>query len=365
MFLNFIKAIKFINKYNKNSIILLSEGNTYYTTNKPIIDELIKEIDVLYITFEKNDNFFSYNHKRLHVIQLDYDFWGRLLLAMIKGNLLITTTPSINVLSLKKSPNIKHYSYFMHAPVDIHSYQKNSFDYFDSIICVGNFQQISLEYLENKRNLNTKEKVILGLPYADIYTKDNMQYDNKKTVLIAPSWGNNNFLNYINYDIFNTVLKAGYKIIYRPHPMSLIEEKEQVNNIINKYNNNIYFTYNNDINNIRAIRSSSILISSISGIILDYILFHTANVLLINIPNYQNNNLESYDLPHNSWEHTVYNDICIKINSEDELISNLHIEHNINQSIIEKYKNEIINFGNSAIEISKFLLKKYRELQND
>mgnify|MGYP003374314895 FL=1 len=362
MFFNFIKAIKFINKYNKNSIILLSEGNTYYTTNKPIIDELIKEIDVLYITFEKNDNFFSYNHKRLHVIQLDYDFWGRLLLAMISGKLLITTTPSINVLSLKKSPNIKHYSYYMHAPVDIHSYQKYSFDYFDSIICVGNFQKISLEYLEKIRNLTNKEKTILGLPYADLYAKDNTYCNNDKTILIAPSWGNNNFLNYIDYDIFNTVLSAGYKVIYRPHPMSLLEEKEQINNIINKYHNNENFTYNNDFNNIQAIRSSNILISSISGIILDYILFHTANVLLIDIPEYKTNNLEAYDLKHNSWESMVYNDICIKINSEEELVLALQINHTTNQDIINKHKNEIANFGHSATEISKFLLNKYREL---
>ena len=365
MFFNFIKTIKFINKYNKNSIILLSEGNTYYTTNKPIIDELIKEIDVLYITFEKNDNFFSYNHKRLHVIQLDYDFWGRLLLAMIKGNLLITTTPSINVLSLKKSPNIKHYSYFMHSSTDIHYYQKHSFDYFDSVICSGNFQVKSLNQLENKRKIHTKEKQVLGIPYYDIYKKEIInQVSNKKYILVAPSWGSNNFLNYINYDIFEIVFNLGYNIIYRPHPMSLIEELDNVNSIINKHSmgyNNLEFIVDKNYSPINSINMSCALISAHSGMVMDYILLTNKPVLFYNIKR-DTSNLEHDDISFISWDEKIITNNTLQINNHNDL-------QNCLKNILS-YKrtnniNDIVNLGCSSKKIAEFFVNKFNIIKGN
>ena len=94
--INFIRSNKYIKKYNTNSIIIFSEGNIYYTTNKPIIDELIKKIDVLYITIDKDDKLLTYNNDRFHSIYIEFDFWGQLLMATIQGRLLITTTPSLH-----------------------------------------------------------------------------------------------------------------------------------------------------------------------------------------------------------------------------------------------------------------------------
>ena len=52
---NFLKAKKIIKNWSENSIVIFSEGNVYNTTNKPVIDELIKDIDVLYITIDKDE----------------------------------------------------------------------------------------------------------------------------------------------------------------------------------------------------------------------------------------------------------------------------------------------------------------------
>ena len=39
---NFFKAKKIIKNWSEKSIVIFSEGNIYNTTNKPVIDELIK-----------------------------------------------------------------------------------------------------------------------------------------------------------------------------------------------------------------------------------------------------------------------------------------------------------------------------------
>lgn len=374
--INFIRSNKYIKKYNTNSIIIFSEGNIYYTTNKPIIDELIKKIDVLYITIDKDDKLLTYNNDRFHSIYIEFDFWGQLLMATIQGRLLITTTPSLHVLALKKSPNIKHYSYFMHAPGDIHYYQKHSFDYFDSIVCVGDYQIKSLEYLENKRKMKIKEKISLGFSYGDKYYKEITQLtkhtDNKelKTILIAPSWGNNNILNKIDYDIFEIAFNAGFNIIYRPHLMSLNYEKKIIDSILNKYINgfnNLKFTFDTAHSGINSILNSSVLLSGLSGIVSDYILFAQKPAIVYDIHSNKNikNIFENDDLDYIPWNFRMFEDTSYIFKTRDDLVQIFNRISSGNydkKNIISKYISDIANFGSSSKRIAQYYIAKFHAL---
>lgn len=359
---NFFKTKKHIQKYLQNSIIMFSEGNIYYTTNQPIINELIKEVDVLYITIDKDDDLLTYNHTNFHPVYLDFDFWGQFLMATIQCKLIITTTPGLGILSLKKSKSVTHYSYYMHAPVDIHYYQKNSFDYYDSIVCISEFQKESLNLIEKKRNTPIKQKEVLGLSYSDYYINELKKYNKQdKTVLIAPSWGDNNFINYIDYDIFAAILDAGFNIIYRPHPMSFKYENEKVTKIINTYINDNRFTLDREKNGLKSMQESTVLVSAISGIIIDYLLFCSPNVLLIDIPNHHENNLEVTDLNTTAWENNLFNNMCIKVNSQNALIealnNSIHKDNNI-----QSCKDQIVNLGNASSKIASFYIELYKTI---
>lgn len=360
--LNFIKAKKNIKSWSENSIVIFSEGNVYNTTNKPVIDELIKEIDVLYITIDKDDELLLFNHEKFHPVYLEFDFWGQTLMATIKGKLIITTTPSLNVLALKKSPYMMHYMYIMHAPVDIHSYQKNSFDYFDSIICIGEFQKISLSILEEKRKLHCKEKVVLGLPYADLYSREMAQYKTETcdSVLIAPSWGDNNFLNYIDYNIFEILLKSGRKVIYRPHPMSFKYEPKQISDIEQQYMGNDNFSIDKNVRGIKSFYKSNIMISAISGVIIDYIMCKPSHVIIIDIPERKCENLELNDLTTPSWENQLFNDIGLIVRNENEFKKSLEHLSQISIDKIESYRSNIVNYACASDKIAQYIIEKYK-----
>ncbi|WP_300365015.1 hypothetical protein [Brachyspira sp.] len=358
--INYIKAIKTINKIEYD-IIIFSEGSMYNNTNEPLVNELIKYCKILYISIDKSDKLFKIKDENFNYIFIKFDIWGRLFLAMIKGNLFITTTPGLNNVSFKKSYNIKHYSYYMHAPVDIHNYQKNSFDHFDSVICTGEYQKKTLEYLENKRNTHKKELEVLGLIYYDNYYKNKKINNKNKVVLIAPSWGENNFLNYIDYDLFETILEQGYSIIYRPHNMSIRYEQKQINTILNKYKNNKMFKYDVNETAFSSMTESSILISAISGIILDYFLFFSSKIIIIDIPKHNNENLEIKDIDYRPWENNVFNDIGIKVRKKQELIDAINNHKDINDKV-EKYRKEIHSLGSATHNITKYYTSKLKSI---
>lgn len=360
-FFNRIKANKVIKAYAEKSIIIFSEGNIYYTTNKPIIDELIKSVDVLYITIDKDDKLLDFSHEKFHPVYLEFDFWGQLLMATIKGKLLITTTPSLDVLALKKSPNMRHYSYFMHSPTDIHYYQKNSFDYFDSVVCIGDFQIESINILESKRNTPVKEKVVIGLPYYDLYSQEYEKYEcEENTVLIAPSWGSNNFLNNIDYDIFEIVLQAGYNVIFRPHPMSFKYEKNLLENILKKYNNSSSFSLDSNTSPVEAIAKSKLMISAYSGMVIDYVILSNKPLFLFNSER-KIDNLENSDLDTISWDDKLIKDKAIIINSKEELENALNTLSSKPNNKVDN-KSDIQNIGTTSNKIAEYYIYKFQGL---
>lgn len=367
-FLNFVKARKIIKSWSEKSIVIFSEGNIYNTTNKPVIDELIKEIDVLYITIDKDDNLLAFKHERFHPVYLTFDFWGQLLMATIKGRLFLTATYSLEVLSLKKSKFMKNYICMLHSSTDLQAGQKYSFDYFDSVICFTKAQLQTLDELEHIRKSNVKEKPLLGLAYYDVYNKLNKTIeinDDEKYVLVAPSWGSNNFLNYIDFDIFECIFQAGYNVIFRPHPMSLTYETELLSDIKSKYINGYNgLKFEIDIDNIaiKSIKKSLCLVSACSGFVIDYAMFANKGLILFNNER-KIDNLDQIDLPKRTfWDEQVVQDIAKFVSTKEEFNNALSYCIDKQSDIInkiEKYRNEIINYGNAAVHIAKYCIEKY------
>ncbi len=364
----FIKLKKNYNtiiEKNPNVIVMFSEGNTYKNTNYPVLDKLAKQVEVVYLTLDKNDELLKNKRDNIHAFLVDFGVLGSHFLKTLKAKLVIMTTPGLGALALKKSKNVKHYSHFMHAPTDVHRYGKFAFDCFDSVVCAGDFNIKTIEHLEKARNFPKKEKIALGVAYYDVmkkeYDKCSVVSDNK-TVLIAPSWGNSNFINYYKNDIVGEFISKGYNVILRPHPQSYKHEPSLINSIVSKYGNNAKFSLDKNISNIESMKASSLLVSGYSGMIFDYIFFTEKPCLLFDMAG-SVAGFEEEDIDFPSWESLLMPKIGKLVSLDDDInideVLN-YIENNYSDitANIKKAKSEIANFACASKPIAQFFIDK-------
>src|SRR5690606_26155606 len=132
-------------------------------------------------------------------------------LAQLEADFVGMTTPQLDVLTIKRSKKVKHYGHILHAPVDVFTYRKFAFDYFDSVFCSGPHQIKSIRFLEEKRNTPKKELYEVGCTYYDLMLENlsRLSEEEKKrpTVLVAPTWKEYSLLHKYGPQFFRTLLK--------------------------------------------------------------------------------------------------------------------------------------------------------------
>lgn len=198
----------------------------------------------------------------------------------IKSDIFITTTPGIDNYYFPKSKAMPKtlrpkYIYIFHSLVSPNQmYSKNSFKGFDYIFSPNNIITRQLSYLVN----SNKTKIIeTGYPLlTNNYYFKKIQND-KKNILIAPSWGKHSLLqnNEIIFDLINSIDSNIYNIYLRPHPMDLEKIKKL------KLENIISIDTKKDLNNLC---SYDYLITDWSGIGIEYSLIKGKKSIYIDTP---------------------------------------------------------------------------------
>ena len=149
-------------------------------------------------------------------------------------------------------------------------------DHFDSVLLTGENQGENIRKLEKLRNLPQKELKVTGSTYLDAMKarleKEGSGEKSEKIVLLAPSWGESAILKRYGKKIISSLVETGYKIIIRPHPQSMVSEKEMMEKLMLAFPNSSRLEWNFDNDNFDVLKKSDILITDFSGIIFDYTL---------------------------------------------------------------------------------------------
>ena len=121
--------------------------------------------------------------------------------------------------------------------------------------------------IEQKRNLPAKELRVVGSSYLDFCMgrlPQRIGSDNF-SILIAPSWGAHSLLAKFGEKLLDELVNnTSYDIVVRPHPQSMLVEKDLVENLQRKYIDCARLKWDFSADNMQVMANSDILISDFS-----------------------------------------------------------------------------------------------------
>ena len=271
----FLSGGKRIKEEHEYPYVIFTDSKRYWNIFKPICDEMEKRGQkVLYLTASEDDPALecSYKHIRTEFAGHGNQAFARM--NMIRADIVLSSTPSLDVYQWKRSRDVKWYVHIPHGIYDLSLYRMYGLDFYDAVLMTGPFQTDAIRKLETIRNWTRKELKVVGMPYMDTMLarvrNEKKAEDGIPTVLLAPTWGPSSLLNRYGGEMIDALLKTEYRIIIRPHPQSFESEKEMIERLMNQYPDNDRMEWDRKTDNYDSLRKASVLISDFSGVIFDF-----------------------------------------------------------------------------------------------
>ena len=355
----------------KIPIAIFAEDKRYWNTFETVLDEFEKRKQkVVYMTCSKDDPVFNKKYEYItgEFIGEGNKAYSRL--NLLNASVVLSSTPSLGVFQWKRSKNVDCYIHIPHMASDIILYRMFSVDRFDAIILPGKYQEKPLRQLEEIHGIKPRDMELCGIPYMDVMKK---RLDaagevpaHERTVLLAPTWGENGILTKYGERLIDALVSTGYKVIVRPHPQSFIAEKEIIERLTTKYNDPSKVEWNRDNDNFEVLRRSDILISDFSGVIFDFSLVFNKPVIYTDPSNIDTGVFDAYWIDETPWTFRVLSDLGIELN--DSNIDNIKdvIDKCLEDPSFEEGRNKArseawANIGQGAARSVDFVMRKYKE----
>ena len=358
---------------NRIPLVIFSDHKRYWNIFDPICRELdARGVDVVYMTASEDDPALScsYPHVKAEFIGPDNKVFTRL--NFLKANVVLSTTPGLDVYQWKRSRDVKYYVHIPHAASEITMYRMFGVDYYDAILLSGDYQIQDLRDLEKLRGIPAKELLKVGIPYMDEMAKRLQNADpvpaHERTVLLAPSWGPSAIFSVYGGKIIEKLLQTGYHVIVRPHPQSFTSEKEMLDKLMQEYPESDQLEWNRDNDNFNVLNRSDILISDFSGVIFDFSLVYDKPVIYTD-PNIDVSVYDAWWLDRPLWTMSALPRLGEELNTGNmdnlkELIDGCLSDPRYAEGRHSVKEETWANFGSGAKATADYLVNKLNELAN-
>ena len=351
--------------------LIFSDHKRYWNIFKPICDEFEhRQIPLVYYTASPDDPALSagYQFVRTEFIGEGNKPYAKL--NMLCADILLATTPGLDVYQWKRSKGVKYYVHIRHDVEDPVGYRMFGCDFYDAILLSGAYQEYYIRVLEKKRSENKKETAVVGCPYMDAM-RDRLSSvppvkNDTPVILMAPSWGESAILKKYGENILDALIATGYKIIVRPHPQSFMSEKDMIEPLIERYKESDSFKWNRDNDNFNVLHEADVLITDFSGIIFDYALVFDKPLIYADT-SYDSSPYDSAWLDEELWRFKVLPNLGVKLEQKDfsnlkDIIDNL-MQNGSFQKNRDKIRNEAWQYrGEGAVRVVDYLIEKHDSL---
>lgn len=358
---------------NDNNVpfAIFTDSKRYWNIFKPICDEFEKRgQQTVYLTASPDDPALSENYEHVTAQFIGEGNRAFARMNMLKADVVLSSTPGVDVYQWKRSRNVKWYAHILHAANDVTAYRMFGIDYYDAVMTSGEYQAKQVRQLEELRHLPEKELPMIGLPHMDALRERLLNAgelpEHPVTVLLAPSWGPSSILNKFGSKMIDALLKTGYHIIIRPHPQSFTSEKAMLDELMEKYPDSDTLEWDSSNDNFEVLRRSDILISDYSGVIFDFALVFDRPIIYADT-SFDKGPYDAWWLEDEMWTFSILPQIGRQLTKENfETVGEL-IDGCLNAPELAEGRNKArsdtwANIGNSASLAVDYLIEKRQKL---
>ena len=357
---------------NRTPFVFFTDSKRYQTIFQPLCEEMDRRGEsVLYLTASPDDPLLqeNYAHVKCEFIGEGNSAFARM--NMIRADIVLSSTPGLDVYQWKRSRDVKWYVHVLHAANDVTMYRMFGIDYYDAVMISGAYMEQELREMEAQRNLPAKEVRMAGLPHMDALRKrlleSGAEAEHEKTVLLAPSWGSNSILQKYGEKIFEALLKTDYHVIVRPHPQSFVSEKELIDRLMAAYPESDKLEWNRDTDNFDVLKRSDILISDYSGVMFDYSLVFDRPLVYADTQ-FDNSVYDAWWMKEEPWTFRILDKLGVQLTEDrlenlGELLDDCRQNPGFREGREQARRDTWENIGNSVESIADYLIEKRAALQ--
>ena len=145
-------------KHQRCVVAIHCESPRYEITFLPVVRVLAAQgVEVTYFTMYERDGSFDplpdgVVHREIAPGMVGYSYLNHL-----EADLLVTTTPQLDVMTFRRSKRVKHYSHIPHALGESLYVRPYAYDFFDSVLCCGPILESNIRKIEEIRGLPAKK----------------------------------------------------------------------------------------------------------------------------------------------------------------------------------------------------------------
>ncbi|MBR2018890.1 MAG: membrane protein insertase YidC [Clostridia bacterium] len=286
---------RFFSIVNKH-LVIYSEKSGFYKYFEALIRELTARSNIVihYITNDPDDVIFEIAETNPK-IKPYYIGLKKMIPLMMKmeADIVVMTTPDLDKYYIKRSLMKKdiEYIYVPHDMMSVHmGFREGALDAFDTVFCTGDHVVREVRATERVYGLPEKKLVKFGYPFADKLIeageqeRQNHVPTEKKEILIAPSWQEDNLLDSCIDTLIEKLYCDEYHLTVRPHPEYVKRYGARMQAITERYADKVgdKLSFELDFSHNKSVYSSDLLITDWSGIALEYCFATKRPALFVN-----------------------------------------------------------------------------------
>lgn len=252
---------------------------------------LVQGETICYISSDFDDPVFDWAKTGFHTFYINnlYPFVAPFLDAKV----IVYTMPDLNLFHIRRSIFEAEHIFVFHSLCSSHmGLRLGSLDHFDTVFCNGPYHKREIQKMESLYNLKPKTLVEAGYFRLEKIYKQHQERVNlhcsekpkKPLILIAPSWQKDNIIEACGLQLVAVLLRDGYKVVLRPHPMTIYKKPALLRPFQQKYAAETNFILDTQTASERYFHQADVMICDWSGVAMEYAFGTEKPVLFVDLP---------------------------------------------------------------------------------